>query len=265
MTLLVVLGLISWSLPAQAQYVQSTIFANSGPMTGYFTPQFQIDPSSGRPYADYALNINAPGSYTIDLISSSSSAYDPYLVLYQNGMQLESNDDGGGYPNSQITRFLAPGTYVVRVSSFRRGPVSVPTAFTLSVSGGGGGGFVPAGYGTPPGGQMLMIGSPISGIFLPSFPVNPVDSRPYMDYTINIQYPGNYQIDLFSANASGYDPYLVLLQYGTEIDRNDDGGGYPNSRISRFLGPGVYTVRVSSFRHGPISIPTAFTLTTVQR
>jgi hypothetical protein len=96
-------------------------------------PGLPVDPRSRRAFIDYTITIPVPGNYQIDLMSGNASAYDPYLYLLQNGVELGSDDDGGGYPNSRITRFLAPGVYVIRVSTFRRGQIPAPAAFTLSV------------------------------------------------------------------------------------------------------------------------------------
>jgi hypothetical protein len=68
----------------------------------------------GQPYIDYTLRINEPRMVVIDL---ESSDFDAFLYLLQGGMELDRNDDSNGL-NSQITRFLEPGTYTVRVSSF---------------------------------------------------------------------------------------------------------------------------------------------------
>jgi len=106
------------------------------PVSAMFSPGLPEEPSSGRPYMDYTLAITAPGTYTITLVSPNSTAYDPYLVLLQNGAELDRNDDGAGYPNSRISRMLTPGAYVVRVTSFRRQQVPAPAAFTLTVTGG---------------------------------------------------------------------------------------------------------------------------------
>lgn len=249
------------ALPAEAQYGGGVVIANGGPVSGVFRPGLPIDPSTNRAYVDYVLTVTVPGSYQVDLVSPNSSAYDPYLYLYQNGRQIASNDDGGGYPNARINRQLAPGTYIVRVSSFRSGMPRSAGHYTLTVQGGGG--YVNAGapvpIAPPGGGQMVMPGVPVSGVFLPSFPLIPGQRRPYVDYVFNVSVPGNYRIDLISANSSAYDPYLYLMQYGRQIATNDDGGGYPNSRIQRFLTPGLYTIRVSSFRGGPVG-PAPFTL-----
>ena len=106
------------------------------PVQGMFMPGIPLEPDSGRAYMDYTLSIGMPGVYTITLISPDSSAYDPYVRLMQNGMELEHDDDGAGYPNSRIMRQLMPGTYVVRVTSFRRGQIPAPAPFTLTVTGG---------------------------------------------------------------------------------------------------------------------------------
>lgn len=68
----------------------------------------------GQPYVDYTLTIAEHRMVVIDL---ESSDFDAYLYLLRGGMVLDRNDDSDGL-NSQITRFLEPGTYTVRVSSF---------------------------------------------------------------------------------------------------------------------------------------------------
>lgn len=105
------------------------------PLRGRFRPQFPIEPGSGRAYRDFTLTVSVPGTYQIDLTSANASTYDPYLrLLTGNGHEIASDDDGGGYPNSRITRHLRPGVYLLRVSSFRRGPISNPTRFNVSVT-----------------------------------------------------------------------------------------------------------------------------------
>jgi hypothetical protein len=108
--------------------------------------------------------------------------------------------------------------------------------------------------------QAVMVNVPVSGMFSPGLPVD-ADNRAYMDYTLDVVAPGNYTITLISPSSAAYDPYLRLMQFGGELDSNDDGAGYPNSRISRMLTPGSYTVRVTSFRRGQIAAPAPFTLT----
>lgn len=68
----------------------------------------------GQPSIDYTLRIDEPRMVVIDL---ESADFDAFLYLLQGDMELDRNDDSNGL-NSQITRFLEPGTYTVRVSSF---------------------------------------------------------------------------------------------------------------------------------------------------
>jgi hypothetical protein len=120
-------------------------------------------------------------------------------------------------------------------------------------------GMPPAGM--PMGGNFVQPNMPVSGMFMPGLPAD-VNGRPYIDYSFNVAMPGMFTITLMSADSSGYDPYLYLLQNGMEIDHDDDGAGYPNSRITRSLSPGSYTIRVSSFRQS-VTNTTPFTLTVI--
>lgn len=112
----------------------NTVALNT-PVTGMFTPGLPTD-GEGRPYLDYTFNVATPGTYTINLVSPNPTAYDPFLILLNNGNELARDDDSGGYPNSRISQMLAAGTYTIRVTSFRRQQVSQPAAFSLTVTGG---------------------------------------------------------------------------------------------------------------------------------
>jgi len=85
-------------------------------------------------------------------------------------------------------------------------------------------------------GLELVVGRTVSGE-LPT-------GQPYVDYTLRVERMRTFDIDLMSDD---FDCYLYLLENGTEIDRDDDGGMGLNSRMTTPLGPGLYTVRVSSF------------------
>lgn len=117
---------------ASAQFYGGFLSVNA-PVSGVFTPSLPID-ASGKPFVDYQFVVSVPGTYQIDLTSTNTSFYDPYLTLMQNGMTIASNDDGGGSLNSRISQFLAPGQYTVRVTRFGTGPIQIPVAFSLSVT-----------------------------------------------------------------------------------------------------------------------------------
>lgn len=133
--------LISWALslacllaaaPAAAQIMGGTIGVNR-PVSGVFSPILPID-ASGKPFIDYQFVVQVPGTYQIDLRSTNTAVYDPYLVLLQNGRRIASDDDGAGALQSRLNRFLQPGYYTIRVTRFGTGPVNIPTAFTLSIT-----------------------------------------------------------------------------------------------------------------------------------
>jgi hypothetical protein len=235
------------------------------PIRGTFAPGLPVD-GSGRPYVDYNVQINAPGQYRIDLTSSNASLYDPLLELRQGGAVLARDDDGGGYPNSRVTISLNPGSYVVRASSFRAGQVPAPVGYTLTIAASQA--PPPPGPGPGmgiPGARIVVPGVPVTGTFRQWLPLEQGSGRPYMDFALTVAVPGTYQINLVSANSSTYDPYLRLMMVnGAEIAHDDDGGGYPNSRIVRQLLPGIYRLRVTSYNAGQLAAPTGFTLTVSQ-
>lgn len=138
------------------------------PVRGIFSPGLPVD--GGRyPYIDYPLTITTPGSFTIDLMSENTSAYDPYLRLLANGQEIAYDDDGGDESlQSRITQPLGPGTYIVRVSKFGSSQVTTSTGFTLAVMGPpqavvAAPPVVPGTPGTPgtPGGQVVINESQI--------------------------------------------------------------------------------------------------------
>lgn len=117
--------------------------------TGMFHPGLPFD-GTGHAYVDYTMTVTRPGLVTIDLRSSSTSTYDPYLRLFLGSVQVAYDDDGGGSLQSRISQLLQPGVYTVRVSKFGSGPVRVPTPFTLTAVLAGGAPPPPPAYGAPP-------------------------------------------------------------------------------------------------------------------
>ena len=103
-------------------------------------------------------------------------------------------------------------------------------------------------------GGFLTVNRPLSGVFAPNLPID-ASGKPFIDYTFVVSVPGTYQIDLVSSNTSVYDPYLVVMNGPARVATNDDGGSGFNSRIVTVLNPGQYTVRVTRFGSGPISVP----------
>jgi hypothetical protein len=130
LSLAAIFAVLTLASPARAQF--GGMLNVNVPVSGIFTPRLPLD-GTGKPFIDYQLYVNAPGTYQIDLHSSNTAVYDPYLTLIQNGGQIAGNDDGAGGLNSRILQFLQPGMYIVRVTRFGSGPVAMPVSFSLSV------------------------------------------------------------------------------------------------------------------------------------
>jgi hypothetical protein len=103
------------------------------PISGVFTPNLPMD-ASGKPFIDYQLVVQAPGTYQINVVSSNTTSYDPYVIIMNGAARIAADDDGGNGLNCRLVHHLMPGHYTVRVTRFGVGPVSVPTAFTISVT-----------------------------------------------------------------------------------------------------------------------------------
>jgi len=113
-------------------------------------------------------------------------------------------------------------------------------------------------------GGAVTVGTPTNGTFGTSLPTDS-NQKPYIDYTVKIGAAGNYQIDLVSKNTSNYDPYITLRQGSNDIASDDDGGGELQSRLTKELQPGDYTIRVTRFGGGQLDTATDFTLTVTKQ
>ena len=131
-----IVAILSITTPAFTQVSGrgGIISPNGNPRSGLFIPALPIDPSSRSPYIDYTLNINLPGLYRIDCVSSNPSTFDPFLRVFRNGAQVAVDDDSGGNLNARVQTILLPGSYTVRVMSARPGSIPLPTPFTLRAS-----------------------------------------------------------------------------------------------------------------------------------
>ena len=90
-------------------------------------------PPSATFFNDVTITNDASYMYRIQVLDTTgeSSDFDAFLYLLQGGMELDRNHDSYGH-NSQITRFLEPGTYTVRVSSFIRPGVNAASQLSLA-------------------------------------------------------------------------------------------------------------------------------------
>jgi alpha-tubulin suppressor-like RCC1 family protein/CRISPR/Cas system-associated protein endoribonuclease Cas2 len=206
--------------------------------------------AEGRRYALWTFVGAAGQSVRIDM---ASYELDSYLILQNaNGTELARNDDGGGRLNAQITQTLpANGTYRILAVSFRTGGAMFGT-YTLSVNAAG----MAAAPVTPPPAQAptaavatpIAIGQTVTSQITASNPVN-AEGRRYALWTFAGAAGQSVRIDMASYEL---DSYLILQNaIGTELARNDDGGGRLNAQITQTLpANGTYRILAVSFRTG---------------
>ena len=169
----------------------------------------------------YQLRIAAEGYYELNMMSDD---IDSVMTLSGNGLSLE-NDDGGSGRNSRIVAHLQPGTYQVGA----RGYSNDSGLYTLSVEA----------KQLPPGlqnGGTLPANREVTGFY----------SGQALTYTLNIARRSNVVINL---RSSDFDTVLELSGQGVS-DENDDAGSGTNSRISRTLEAGRYTVTTRAYSGG---------------
>lgn len=207
--------------------------------------------NEGRRYALWTFRGTAGQYLQIDM---QSADLDCYLILQdQNGNELQRNDDGGGGLNSRITYTLPyTGVYRLMAMSFRTSGVMFGT-YTLSINAMGmaqPANMVAAGNIAVGQSQMSQLtgASPVNG-----------ESRRYAMWSFTGTAGQAVQIDMVSSDL---DCYLILQdQMGNELQRDDDGGGGLNARITYTLPyAGAYRIQAMSFRTSGVMFGT-YTLT----
>ncbi len=179
-------------------------------------------------------------------ITMSSGAFDTLLFLNgPNGVQVATDDDGGGGTNSRIPAtsgfFTLPstGTYTIQASSF-----SANTAGTYSLALTS---QTPSGCSSP---VTINFGQTINGT-LSGSDCRFTDNSFFDAYTFSGV--AGQQVSVSMASGS-FDTFLFLLRPdGTTLSSDDDGGGGTDSRIPTGSGSltlpttGIYTIYTSSF------------------
>ena len=207
-------------------------------VTGRWTTQdcdsrYRIDSDAHT----YRIELLEGGRIRIDL---SSERADSFLYLFdEDGNRIIDNDDGGDGLNARIERDLTPGVYVVEATTVG-GRSRGPADYTLTVS-------------RVTGCEPVHLGSLETGKDLTATGSWSLDTcgsgfvveHPAHRYVFDLPVGGNVRIDLTSENG---DPVMSLIS-NTEglIAANDDGGARYNSRISRYLQPGTYTVEATTY------------------
>lgn len=175
---------------------------------------------------DYTLQVAAPGLYTIQL---QSDAFDTVLGLTGEGLEIE-NDDSGDGTNSLIRVPLQPGKYTLRVRGLG---ASMGGAFKLDVQRSDMQGKLVDTDGT----ALPMSGSVYTQL----------DGEGRRRFLLSLTGTAEVRLDAMSSQVD-----TVLRLVGNGVERgDDDGGDGSDARLQETLGPGHYTVDVSSLSEEP--------------
>lgn len=211
-------------------------------------------------YADYYAFDGRAGQRV--RVTLRARAFDSYMVFGRlNGSQftsLESNDDGGGGQDSQITYALPEdGTYAVRVNTLRARQTGAYT-IGLELVGSGSVASAPAPSGSAPSGSAISLGQTMRGA-LDASDNRMGDGSFYQDFVYHGQAGERITVTL---RATGFDAYLKLgrMVDGSyrELASDDDSAGGTDSRLTLTLpDAGDYVIRANTLfkdKTGPFTV-----------
>ena len=185
----------------------------------------------------YSFEVVEGGRIRIDLISEEGDSF--LYLLAEDGRRLTDNDDGGAGLDARIERDLTPGIYIIEATTVG-GRSRGPADFSLLIS-------------RVTSCEPVHLGSLEPGVDLTasgSWTLDTCGSRfvvehPAHSYLFDMPQGGRVRIDLMSENG---DPVLSLVSTSAGlIAANDDGGERRNSRIERYLEPGIYLVEATTY------------------
>jgi len=170
-----------------------------------------------------SLTLAAPAEVQIDAMGSPMDAQ---LFLYQGGSLVVEDSDSGDGVDARIVRFLAAGTYEVRVVEWRGRAMSarVSTAILPPM--------------TPV--ATLAPGAPPSIVAVPAGDSPRASSA---EVTLIVATPGSYRLD---ATSDG-DAELMIIQNSAVVAQDSDSGEGTNAQLTQVLTPGNYTLRVRDY------------------
>jgi hypothetical protein len=173
------------------------------------------------------------------IIINLESAQDAYLFLLsgtgQNGAELDRDNDSGDGKNARITRNLPAGTYTIEATTFASATTGT---FTVSLSSMDSTFAACSNY--------LEHNFNAPGTWVADCPSTHRASSYARYYTFTLSTAEEVIIDLVSSK----DTYLYLLagtdKYGTPIVSDNNSGSGTNSRITRSLSAGSYTIEATT-------------------
>ncbi len=186
---------------------------------------------------NYQFTVEEGGRIRIELKSEEADSY--LYLLDSDGNRITDNDDGDVRLDARIEHELGPGIYSVEATTVggrRQGAAD----FTLTISRVVG--CEPQHLGT------LELGTDLTATG--TWTIDTCGSRfvvehPAYGYSFEMATGGRVRIDL---RSEGGDPVLSLISATAGlISANDDGGGRRNSRIEKYLQPGIYFVEATTY------------------
>lgn len=192
---------------------------------------------AGSDAHSYSFQVEEGGRVRIDLLSSEADSY--LYLLSDTGDRIADNDDGAAGVNARIERDLEPGAYRIEATTVG-GRGRGPADFSLRV-------------GYAEGCETIPLGVLTAETDLTAMGVWTVDTcgsrieatHPAYSYSFMLPSGGRVRIDLTSEDG---DPVLSLASpTAGVIGANDDGGPGRNSRIEKYLLPGVYLIEATTY------------------
>jgi hypothetical protein len=192
----------------------------------------------------YSFTLTTSTFVHLDTVGSS---FDTVLYLYGSscgtGTPIECDDDGAGYPVSEIERTLSAGTYYVVVDGYSS---SHSGSYVLNISGSGGGGgetcSSPLTYSWPG----TTSGSTATAVN--DYTASCGGSAGSPDIVYRLVVPSTRTVTM-DTDGSGYDTVLHLRDSTCVIELacDDDGGSGLQSYISTSLSAGTYYIIVDGY------------------
>ena len=174
-------------------------------------------------------------TYQIDM---KSKDVDSYLRLEDpNGKEVAKDDDGGGFPDAKIVYTAdETGEFKIIATTFGGNSTGKFTLTARDKNAVGAGNLIKLDKGE----------ATYNGSVTKDDPA--YKGKKHKLVTIALEEGKTYQIDMIT-KSDKFDPYLVLESPGGEVlAMDDDGGGFPNARIThKAAKSGVYRIICTNF------------------
>lgn len=210
----------------------SVAFAQTLPTVAIGAPP---TPAPAPAAPSLTLTLAAPAEVQIDAMGAPMDAQ---LMLYQGTSMITDDADSGEGVDARIVRFLAAGTYEVRVTEWRGRAMSARVATAI----------------LPPMTPVATI-APGAPPAIVQAPAGDSPRAASVELTLTITTPGSYRLD---ATSDG-DAELMIIRDNALVAQDSDSGEGTNAQLTQTLTPGNYTLRVRDYRN----VARAITVTVV--